>query len=119
MEVRVSERDRRQAENDAAVGADDGLGVFAVSAKVLEVPSTSDGLHQWIEHHHGFGADSASVLVDRTAVGAAVLIADLLTVTAVVLGVVSAQEALDLYLESVQVRSMRSMAEAGSDFSVR
>ena len=54
VEVFISQRGCRQPENHTSVGTNDGLGVFAVAAEILQVPAASDGFHQRIKHHHGF-----------------------------------------------------------------
>ena len=63
---------------------------FAVAADIGQVAAAADCLHRRKEHHHGFRADALPVRVDGTAVGAGVLVPDLLAVAAVMLGTVAA-----------------------------
>ena len=101
MEVLIPEGLSRQLEHDAAVGADYGLGVLAVTAKIFEVSAAPYGFHERVEHHHGLGADALAVLIDGTAVCAFVGVADLFAVRSVSLGLVSADIFRYFYSEFV------------------
>ena len=92
MEILVAQRLCRKLEDNASVRTYDGLLILAVAAKVLEIAAAADGFHQRVEHHHGLGADAASVLVNRAPVCACVFVTDLFAVAAVMLGRIAVQK---------------------------
>ena len=53
MEVLISKRLCRELKDNAAVGADNGLGVLRIAADIFQVAAASYCFHQRIEHHHG------------------------------------------------------------------
>ena len=89
MEILIAQRLCGKAEDDTAVRADYLFGILAVTAEIHKIASAPYCLHERIEHHHGLGADAASVLIDGTAVSAGVLITYLLAVAAVMFGVIT------------------------------
>ena len=92
MEIFITQRCCSKAEDHAAVRADYLFGILAVASEIYKIAAASNRLHEWIEHHHGLGADAASVQIDGTAVSACVLIAYFLAVAAVILGVIAPQK---------------------------
>ena len=104
MKVLVAKRTGRQPEHHASVRTNDGLFVLVLAAHIGQVAAAADGFHQWIQHHHRFGADALSLLIDGASVGAMVGIADLFAVAAVSLCVVAAQKARYLHREFIFLR---------------
>ena len=97
MEILISERSGCKSEYHAAIRADYCLAVFSVSAEVFKIAAASDCLHQRIKHHHSLGAYPAALLIYRAAVGAGISVADLFSVAAVILRMISAKISDDLY----------------------
>lgn len=82
-----------EPKHHTAVGTYDILAVLAAASDIREISAASDGFHNREEHHHKLRADAVSVLIDRAAVGADVLVPDFLAVAAVAFRMGAAEKA--------------------------
>ena len=101
MEIFISEGSCGKLEDNTAVGTNDSLAVFAVTAEIGEVAAAPDSLHERIEHHHGLAAYPIAVLVHGAAVCAGVFVADLLAVPTIMLGRIATEKSRYLDIEFI------------------
>ena len=73
---------RHSSSHRTSVRAYDILHILVGTADIPQVPATSNGFRQRIEHHHCLRADTISLLVHWTALGAGIFIANFFPITA-------------------------------------
>ena len=93
MKVFISKRSGCQPKHHTTVRTDNGFAIFPVSAEIFQIAAAPDRLHQRIKHHHGFGTDPISVLVDRASISTYIFVADLLAVSTIMFCVTASEKA--------------------------